>query len=218
MLDVKRYKIDNKGFYNYCLTDDKNKSLYVVFGGNGDLYFWCRDGEYNTKSEFSITKENMTIYNLFQFLFKKFADCEVFVPDDIELELCMDEAEKLNLINRKRELNEGLKVREEYKFVYSDDEITWVSDDSYETDFPHAHTLKIKNLGDSFKLEFTYYGKTDGFGERGIRFRNSGSRFDPFNLIFMDFFIKLQEYNPDYHQVDIEEMIYEETAKLVRKK
>ena len=40
-----------------------------------------------------------------------------------------------------------------------------------------------------------------------VRFRNSGSSYDPFNIPFMKFFNKLQEYDPEYHQIHIEEVI-----------
>ena len=47
-----------------------------------------------------------------------------------------------------------------------------------------------------------------------IRFRNSGSTYDPFNIIFMRMFNKLQEYIPEYHQIHIEEMNYSKKRTL----
>ena len=46
-----------------------------------------------------------------------------------------------------------------------------------------------------------------------VRFRNSGSRYDPFNCVFMRFYQRLQEVDPNYHQVHIEELIYRKKLK-----
>ena len=46
----------------------------------------------------------------------------------------------------------------------------------------------------------------------GIRFRNSGSRYDPFNIVFMRMFLKLQQVddiNDFGHQIHIEEFLYQ---------
>ena len=51
-----------------------------------------------------------------------------------------------------------------------------------------------------------------------IRFRNSGSRYNPFNIIFMKMFNKLQEYNPEYHQIHIEELEYQKKLTLKKSK
>jgi hypothetical protein len=77
----------------------------------------------------------------------------------------------------------------------------------------------ITELDDSILLEFYRPEntlKTLGFripGTLTIRFRNSGSTYDPFNIVFMKMYQRLQEYNPDYHQIHIEETIYQKTLK-----
>lgn len=52
----------------------------------------------------------------------------------------------------------------------------------------------------------------------GIRFRNSGSRYEPFNMVFMRMFLQLQKVDDisDYgHQIHIEEYLYKKS--LVKK-
>ena len=68
----------------------------------------------------------------------------------------------------------------------------------------------IANNKDSFKLTFTFKEKWT----RSIRFRNSGSSYQPFNILFMDVFNKLQEYDPNYHQMHIEEYAYQKKLKI----
>ena len=60
--------------------------------------------------------------------------------------------------------------------------------------------VKIKKLKDMFLIRFYTQKQLDGYDREylcsfstSIRFRNSGSRYDPFNLVFMQMFQKLQE-------------------------
>ena len=79
--------------------------------------------------------------------------------------------------------------------------------------------LTIKKEDDQFLLEFTSPKIDDNdfifrmLGTVSIRFRNSGSTYDPYNIIFMRMFNKLQDYDPEYHQMHIEELVYKRTLK-----
>ena len=82
--------------------------------------------------------------------------------------------------------------------------------------------MKIYRLNDEIILEFSrppvkreeqiYHMP----GRIGVRFRNSGSTYDPYNIIFMRMFQKLQEYIPEYHQIHLEELEYQK--RLLRKR
>ena len=91
--------------------------------------------------------------------------------------------------------------------------------------FPHmnvyeniAFGLKIKKMDNIFRVEFSSQPHIDGYDEElnqpgymSIRFCNSGSRYAPFNILFMRMFNKLQEVDDvnDYgHQIHIEEYLY----------
>ena len=115
-----------------------------------------------------------------------------------------------------KQLNEKEKKLAAYKLLFDGEKIEWHSDDD---SYDRAEVLTIKKVNDNFLLEFTS-PKIDDFdfiyrtiGTTGIRFRNSGSTYDPYNVIFMRMFNKLQEYDPDYHQLHIEELTYRRTLK-----
>ena len=55
--------------------------------------------------------------------------------------------------------------------------------------------MNIQNVIDEF------------FSSYCVRLRNSGSRYDPFNILFMNMYYKLCVYEPDYHQVHMEELL-----------
>ena len=46
-----------------------------------------------------------------------------------------------------------------------------------------------------------------------VRFRNSGSRYDPFNIIFMKLYQGLYELDYEYHQIHIEEYLLDSKIK-----
>ena len=72
--------------------------------------------------------------------------------------------------------------------------------------------VKISKIEDNIVLEFirpktekNTYGYRD-FESVSIRFRTSGSRYDEFYIPLMRMFNKLQDYNPNEHQIHIEEL------------
>lgn len=89
-----------------------------------------------------------------------------------------------------------------------------------ETGFEVANKVQIKKLNDKILIEFSTQSYIEGYekennilGMIGIRFRNSGNRYDPFNIIFMRMFMELQLVDDivDYgHQIHIEEYLYEQ--------
>lgn len=174
MIKVIRNRIDDNSWFNYILKDNE-KEVDIIYMDNGDLYF-CSNGYGNSQeAEFVITKENMTIYSLFNELFNEFKNTKIFKSND-------------------------------YHDLFKDNTITWISDESVSDDINSADALRIIKGNDYYKLKFTYYEDEYPF-IRSIRIRNSRSRYFPFNSIMMNFFIKLQDYNPDYHQIHIEEYL-----------
>lgn len=73
---------------------------------------------------------------------------------------------------------------------------------------------------ESFKVIFEKSKKSqDGiFITYTIRFRNSGSRYNPFNINFMQMYNSLKEYDPNNHQIHIEEYLYKQNKlkKLIK--
>ncbi len=205
-MKILRNSISDSEFYNYYLIDG-NKKLGIIYCDNGDLYFTSFDR--NQETDFFITKENMIIYNLFDALYESFKKGDVFQVSDYELSQCSDMFEKRRLYTRIAEANQNLKNSELYKKIFNDGKIIWISDDSISFDYRNADAMTISNEGEYYKLRFTYYENTFP-NLRSIRIRNSRSRYKPFNALMMDFFKNLQNYNPDYHQICIEEYLYEQ--------
>lgn len=229
-MEVTREKGMQSGF-DYILRDDK-KILRIAFGSNLDLYWSLTnledttlDSLYDEQYEtFLITKENHVIYELFKKLVEDIKLPRVYEPlkreDLTEEDLPDPEIEEiLEELNhgeseeeRCNHWNEELKTSERYRKLYDGENIRWHSDEDY---YEVADRVMITELEDSILLEFyrpkTTFG-TIGFRMPGtvtIRFRNSGSTYDPLNIVFMKMYRQLQEYNPDYHQVHFEEIEYQ---------
>lgn len=229
-------KIETPYGYSDFYIEKDNQRLEIVFGGNGDLY-WILDNsqidpdtyeEYRKELEssyqdiFIITKENYFIYQLFDELIQDIEDSRIYLPTINELELEFDffgEDKKETSVERCKRLNEKHKKYDRYKLLFEDGIICWHSDEHI---FEDADRVKIYRLNDEIILEFSRPPVKENEyiyrmpGRTGVRFRNSGSTYDPYNIIFMRMFQKLQEYNPEYHQIHIEELEYQK--RLLRKK
>ena len=203
-MEVKKQKTDFG--YNITLIED-SKRFSILFGGNLDLYFIIKNLENKeemTYETFVITKENMFIYTLFERLFYDIKSCNVYKSDEY------------NNIDR---LNVGLKRSEEYKKLFDGSSITWISDDD---DYKQDQMVRITKQNEAFVLEFivSFEKKEEYWMDRpsntsiSIRFRNSGSKYNPFNVIFMNLYNSLCNYNPEFHQIHIEEIEYQKTHKF----
>ena len=192
--------------YDY-LFEEGNSTLLIRYGNNLDLFFVLHSNGIDIKSNncFNITKEKTYIYNLFEKLYSDIENINLF--DNIT----EDEKDDYRLFDKAN-----------YNKLYNPytNTITWVSD---ETAFEVANYFKIIKEDEKFKLEFFTKPPIKGYDIDcytkyiiPVRLRNSGSRYYPFNQIFMNLYIELQKYNPDYHQITIEE--YNENIKrLVNK-
>lgn len=215
MFQVFRIKPSSDGWYNYYLRNDEHQ-LGIIFCDNGDLYFSSFDKA--QESIFLITKENMVIYNLFNQLFVAFEAATVFTVSQSDLLRCNNFQEKQKIYEQVYERNQRLKETDIYAKVYHDQKITWISDDSISFDYQSADSLTIIKEPDCFRLKFAFY--EDEFPHvRSIRIRNARSRYKPFNMLMMDFFNDLQNYDPNFHQTHIEEFLFHEESekKLVKK-
>ena len=220
-MEITRTKGKESG-YDYTLKED-NKELRIIFGGNLDLYWSLYitdksktlDNLYDEVYEtFLITKENYQIYSLFKKLIEDIKQPIVFEPVEEELLVGLDSTESEE--EKCARMNEDIKRSERYKMLYNGQEIIWHSDDDY---YEEADRVKISEVDENILLEFyrpEQTLKTIGFkmpNTVSIRFRNSGSIYDPLNIVFMRMYQQLQEYNPDYHQIHLEEIIYKKTLK-----
>lgn len=172
---------------------------------------------------FIITKENFGVYRLFEQLFFDMETINIFV-DDIPF-YSDDEEEVKEYLQRRQKRNE--KLKKQYRlhnlahynelFDKASQTITWYSD---ETSRKVSNFLTIKREKDTFKIDFyiqphisDYDKDFHSIGYISVRFRNSGSSYDPFNVIFMKMYNEMREVDDIMnigHQIEIEELLYQQ--------
>ena len=117
---------------------------------------------------------------------------------------------ELNLRNS----NESKKVDYAYEKLFQNDIIKWYSDDM---PLENASSLEIKKQEDIYSITF-FQGKEEyDFPTYSVRFRNSGSRYHPYNFAFMSMYNALSEYDSNYHQIHIEEYLYNKKITKAKK-
>ena len=198
------------------------KQFDVSFGGNLDLYWTIRSKKENDCHEFIITKENYEVYRLFEELFDDIENINIYTEPTIPFYLETEEEKQEYIKNQKDEIEYEKKKYRVFNhsnynelFDKENNTITWYSD---ETNHEVANILKIKKEKESFRLEFSIQPYKEGYDRDfnslnyiPIRFRNSGSSYDPFNVIFMRMYEKMKQIDDvnDYgHQIHIEEYLF----------
>lgn len=199
-----------------------NKTLLITFAGNGDLYWIMQNKACDENAEYSydyfdISKENYGVYLLFEQLLSDIKNINISEDKEFPLYVETDEEKKEYLENLELEKEMYRKSNmSHYNDLYDGaNTITWHSD---ETAYEVSNIVKIQKMDNIFRVEFSsqphiagYDGELNQLGHMSIRFRNSGSRYSPFNILFMRMFNKLQEVDDvnDYgHQIHIEEYLY----------
>lgn len=202
MLEVEK----SKNYFNYDVftINTDNGIFQISYENNLDLYWGFIPNkimpECNDSYSFYITKENYYLYDAFLGLYtaikerRPYSNSPYKLYDDIK--------------------DKKVKYIDKYiDNLYKDGKIEWHSDD-----FPYdeGSILSIKREKDKFLITFTRSKKDDIFRTFYIRIRNSGSFYEPFNITFMNMYGKLKEYDPNYHQVHIEEYLYNQ--KVLKRK
>ena len=203
MLTLNKRKTDSG--YTIDIFDDK-KILTITFGGNLDLYWYLKGKEEKEVDTFEITKENYFLYSLFDILYNDIVNCNIFNISSIEKIFVYSLKELQNLYKSKEELNKKLLDSEKYKKLYNGEYICWYSDDDPIED---ANYVKIIKKEDKYVLEFLSNKKASTLWlKNSIRFRNSGTKYPPFNILFMNMYNSLCSSEYDENQIHIEEYLY----------
>lgn len=220
------------GTYDICIKESETKSLGLVWGGNGDLY-WLLDNleDIDVKDDpmydsFCITKEDYAVYSLFEELYNDLMQGRIYLPEqhmntNVEglTEEEQEEVERFNAyeIEHAASENEDIKQSRRYQLLTADNVVTWYSDEEQRS---HAEIVRISKQEDSILLEFIRQTKKDDQGQTrlpgyySIRFRTSGSTYTPCDLVFTRHFLKMQEYDFDApQQIHIEELLYAQKQK-----
>ena len=195
-MEVKKIKND-MGCYDFWLEND-DKKLTILYGGTLDLYFILSVKKNienkNIKIDFDITKENYEIYSLFDSLYNDILKGNIFDNGYFPKSNSFKNTYSL-LVDKKKNIN-------------------WISDNGL---IEAEDMLIISKKDDIYRLSFFRNDKELDAGFKNpfgisIRIRNSGSRYDPFNYVFMRMYNKMQEIDPNCHQIHFEEVLY--TKKL----
>lgn len=175
---------------------DIDTQLIIELGGNGDLYwsFFTQKKEPD-KISIVITKENYQLYSLFADLYNDIKGINIF--DDV----------KVNG-NKYRIYNEA-----NYRKLFNDEKntITWYSEDTTPKDADYLTIIKNDNYF-IVSSHIQEHMKEKGTNSSVIRFTNPGSRYYPFNIVFMKTYNKLKEVDDvsEYgHQIHMEEYLHE---------
>ena len=230
-LEAKKYQIytDDENYYGIDLTREDEKILSIIFGRNLDLYFILSN--YDNNPTFFIGKDNYQIYALFDELYNRVTSADIYgklTEDEINHIVFFsrisgeDYHQKLGEEEeRRKKYQVELKKRDAFKHLVQDGEIIWKSDEYFEEITPY---VKIKKLQNAYFLEFIKPIVPDKYKMEidlklmdpfsiSIRFRNSGSRYEPFNMLFMQLYHKLCMLDFELNQIHIEEYLIEERIK-----
>ena len=207
MVEIKKTK-DVEGYDRFKITTE-NGSFDIMFGGNLDLYwyYWPEEDfkDWPLAKTFTISKENYFIYQKLDELYKNIKEQKPYQSKDENVS---------TVFGSSKLINESPRSQYSYKNLFQNDIIKWYSDDA---PLEEASMLEIKYQEDKYIITF-HQGKEDfGFPTYTIRFRNSGSRYEPYNLAFMNMYNSLSEYNPNYHQIHIEEYLYNKKLQKLKK-
>lgn len=214
-------KIKNQGkLPQKIILSNGDKKLIISFENNLDLY-WTLSKSPKEKlilETFEITKEDYAIYTLFEQLYNRIKNASVF---DIDTEIALFESglshfdSLADIYDFYKENVASLKESDAYHELFDGKTITWCSDEIYDDS---NDLVKINFDGEKFILEFAKRKQNELLSSPyniPVRFRNSGSRYNPFNVIFMRMFQDLQKYNTEFHQIHIEEYLYNQ--KILKK-
>lgn len=208
-MEVKKEKTE-LGSYQIFLEQD-NKSLVMTFGGNFDLYWSLIEKDrQNDFSEFLITKENYRIYREFDILFNRIKTCDIYRFEEDFLLLDNTKVGFEKYLTDIEKSNNNLRERRKYEKnpIFHDNIVEWHCDDA---PYEDSHALKIiKQDEDSYLIIFEF-NKKEWFSKYSVRISNSGSRYTPYNVLFMEMFNHLQEYDLDDPRIHLEEYIYQKT-------
>lgn len=197
MVEINK-QLDEWDNYKFKIKTDKG-TIEIDWGGDLDLYLRIiPDQNRNDSYVIDITKEKYFLYRLFDEVYDAIISCDPY-KYSYEDKIYNPFDKKTDSINY-----DAIRSQE---YLLNDDIITWISDDGMKED---GARISIKKCDDKYELTFKR-GYSDGRLTYSIRFRNSGSRYMPFNSTFGIMYDKLKYYDKDVDmQIHIEEYIYKQ--------
>lgn len=158
---------DERNYNTFFFKRDTSKEFIITFCGNLDLYFCLYN--FNNEPYFIIDKSNYLVYELFDKLYNDIKNCNMFAEED----------------------KEYYKNKYEYKGLFKNNTVEWKCDDYPDEIAPYFNIIKeedyyiinFKQCIIDKSIDYQYPLVRDNY--ISVRLRNSGSRYEPFNCIFM---------------------------------
>lgn len=185
MLNVKKIK-DSDSKYSIWIKNDKDVFLFQ-FCGNLDLYFSYRGEKFKKEKyhSFVVNKENYFLYKCFGELYDAIINEMPFKNGFVSFDTYSLEHLYYPLVKNKV--------------------IEWHSDDGLYED---AAILFIEKNEESYKVTIKEGLLSDiNIRTSSVRFRNSGSIYDPYNFAFMGLYNQLCAHNFEYEQITLDEYV-----------
>jgi len=206
MLEIKPIEQE---YPTFDISTDEGK-FRITYGGNGDLYwiYWEKDDNEPEIKSFTITKENYYFYSLLDELYESIKEVN-FIPI-IESDFCLrycETAEQIQELYSEHERWRKIdKIIRDENGLFNNEIIKWHSD---ETTYDKASVLTIKKEIETFLITFQKSNEESYNDTYGVRIRNSGSRYTPFNIPFNIMYKKMFDYDWNNPQIHIEEYVYQ---------
>ena len=201
MLEVEKQKNGN-GYDLFRIVTDEGV-FEISFENNLDLY-WRYDYHGNILEHpkevlLVVSQENYEIYSMFDRLYNK-----ILEGNPLELAGNVSTDWTISENNPESLIQNGIVRWHSDDFIYEN--ASWFSvmptEDEYIISFGKSKLV----FDDMLLMTFA------------VRIRNSGSRYYPYNVPFMQMYHELQEYDPEYHQMRIEELAYKSKKRSLSKK
>ena len=148
---------------NNIFLKNNEKSVVLTYLNNGDLNISLHGKVNENHSSFIIDNESEYIYRLFNQLYS--------------------EVEEANIYNNGSSI--GYNNMSNYNKLFKNKVITWYSDDE------NNNVLMISKLDDCYLLDFYGLSYRENKKNINVNFKGKDSRYEPFNIIFMRLFNKL---------------------------
>lgn len=219
--------------YGLHIAIKEGKSeLCIVHGGTTDLYWMLNSPNVEKYNEFIITKENYAIYSAFKQLFKDIRDIDIYGEKELPFYIKTEKAKRVYYGAKYKGIAEEERLYRKNNVAHYNNlfnkkakTITWYSD---ETNHEVANYFQIKEEKETFRIVFGFQPPIKGYDRDyhtkrciTVRIRNSGSYYDPFNIIFMRMYDNMKNIgniDEENYEMDIEEYIYQKKKKYTPKK
>ena len=181
-----------KGAYDYDFILE-NMKLRFFYGGNNDIYLSIQPLDEDTEVEHvyvRFTKDNPEVYACFYELFNSLLTGDVYKDDEEnDIELLEFEKDFNNFFIRSaKEKNDDARKYSRWNEFAQDSVITMMSDNCEED---YANLLKIYLDDEDLVFEFTKKNPCDIF--LTFEISTSGSRYTPYEKVFMELYNNLQK-------------------------